>query len=223
MMTWHAEKTSRICRERIGGGSFLESALISQGVTGSHSGMTAEGDNSVLMQKVVKDLLTHSRKGKHKMPKIKKEVLRQISQMSDVSNFNSMKILMYAKEQKELKSISVKLKFLVLEQQKQFFDVWMYELNDDIQSLAHAFGERFFLQNAYMALEEECVHQGARSILEKTIYLHMISYLNENMSWYLEHGLISREAAKDLASKQNEAVKRFAPHMNDVLEAFGLI
>ena len=99
----------------------------------------------------------------------------------------------------------------------------MYQLNDDIQSLAQAFGERFFLSHAYMALEDECVHQGARRILEKTIYLHMITYLNDNMSWYLANGLISREAAKDLASKQSSAVKSFAPHMNDVLESFGLI
>lgn len=76
MMTWHGENTSRICRERCGGGSYLEHSMIGQGVMGSHSGMTAEGDNSVLMQKVVKDLLTHSRKGKHKMPKINKETMR---------------------------------------------------------------------------------------------------------------------------------------------------
>lgn len=104
-MTWHGEKTSRICRERCGGGSYLENALIGQGVLGAHSGMTAEGDNSVLMQKVVKDLLTHSRKGKHKMPKLEKETLRQIAQMSDVSSFNTMKLLIYAREQVELKAM----------------------------------------------------------------------------------------------------------------------
>jgi acyl-CoA oxidase len=79
MMSWHTEKVSRICRERCGGGSYLENALIGLGVTAGHSGMTAEGDNSVLMQKVVKDLLTHSRKGKHRVPKIKKETLLQIA------------------------------------------------------------------------------------------------------------------------------------------------
>jgi len=32
--------------------------MIPNAVEGSHSGMTAEGDNRVLMQKVVKDILT---------------------------------------------------------------------------------------------------------------------------------------------------------------------
>lgn len=38
-----------------------------------------------------------------------------------------------------------------MEEKKQFFDVWMSESNDDIQSLAHAFGERFFLESAWKA------------------------------------------------------------------------
>jgi len=39
---------------------------------GAHSGMTAEGDNSVLMQKVVKDILEHQRKKAHHMPFVSK-------------------------------------------------------------------------------------------------------------------------------------------------------
>ena len=49
MISWHKEKTGRVCRERCGGGSFLEFNKISEAVVGAHSGMTAEGDNSVLL------------------------------------------------------------------------------------------------------------------------------------------------------------------------------
>jgi acyl-CoA oxidase len=49
MISWHCEKASRICRERCGGGSYLAINLIGSALLGSHSGMTAEGDNSVLM------------------------------------------------------------------------------------------------------------------------------------------------------------------------------
>jgi len=49
LVTWNAEVSSRICRERLGGGSYLSSAVINEGVVGAHSGMTAEGDNRVLM------------------------------------------------------------------------------------------------------------------------------------------------------------------------------
>ena len=99
----------------------------------------------------------------------------------------------------------------------------MYKVNDDIQSLASSFGERFFLQHAYSAMEDECTHQGAKNILQKVIYLHMITFLNENMDWYLQNEFVTPAAAKDLLGKQQTAVKDLVPHVNDILESFGLI
>lgn len=46
------------------------------------------------------------------------------------------------------------MKNLVLEKKEKFYDVWMYQVNDDIQSLSAAFGERFMLQNACMVMDE---------------------------------------------------------------------
>ena len=40
-----------------------------------------------------------------------------------------------------------------MEQGKKFYDVWMFESNDDIQALATAFGERFFLESAWKLYE----------------------------------------------------------------------
>ena len=75
MTSWNSEKVSRISRERCGGATFLAYNLIGAGLFGAHSGVTAEGDNSVLMQKVTKDLLAHVQNGKHKMPKVMKQTL----------------------------------------------------------------------------------------------------------------------------------------------------
>ena len=61
---------STICRERTGGASFLLSSVIPESVISSHSGMTAEGDNRVLMQKVVKDIFTDVQKGIHDLPEL---------------------------------------------------------------------------------------------------------------------------------------------------------
>lgn len=60
LISWNAEKVARVCRERCGGGTYLLVNRVALGVGGAHSGMTAEGDNSVLMQKVVKDILSHT-------------------------------------------------------------------------------------------------------------------------------------------------------------------
>lgn len=87
--------------------------------------------------------------------------------------------------------------------------------------MSHAFGERFFLEAACRALDQTCVHKGAREILERVIYLHMITLVNEDIGWYIQHGLINATAARDLVSKQDKAVKDMVPHLNDAVEALG--
>jgi len=57
LVTWHGENTASICRERCGGQGFLASNRFGEGIAGSHAGITAEGDNRVIQQKVSKELL----------------------------------------------------------------------------------------------------------------------------------------------------------------------
>jgi acyl-CoA oxidase len=56
--TWNLERVSTVTRERCCGGGYTAYACIAEGIAGSHSGMTAKGDNRVLMQKIVKDILS---------------------------------------------------------------------------------------------------------------------------------------------------------------------
>lgn len=70
LTTWNMEQCATICRERCGGGSYLSGSIVPEGIIGAHSGMTAEGDNRVLMQKVVKDIMTDMVKEIHRMPQM---------------------------------------------------------------------------------------------------------------------------------------------------------
>lgn len=69
--------------------------------------------------------------------------------------------------------------------------------------MSHAYGERFFLEAACEALEKTCTHKGAKEILERVIYLHMITLVNEDIGWYIKNGLITVAAARDLSSRQD--------------------
>ena len=57
MMGWHAERSISIMRERTGGQGYLGANMFGEAIASTHAGITAEGDNKVLMVKVVKDLL----------------------------------------------------------------------------------------------------------------------------------------------------------------------
>lgn len=54
--------------ERCGGQGYLSCNRMSQVIAFGHSGITAEGDNCVLMQKVAKELCDMVVKGTYKLP-----------------------------------------------------------------------------------------------------------------------------------------------------------
>lgn len=193
-VTWHQEKAARICRERCGGASYLNKNRLPDVVLQAHSGMTAEGDNRVLMQKVVKDIFEHTQKKRHDAPHFDKERLAQLKKTENL-NLETMKDLILMKEPFEIKRFAKVMKTKIMEQERKFYDVWMFESNDDIQALASAFGERFFLQSAWKAYES-CQHQGAKDLLGKILRLHMVDLLKEDMGFYLVHDLMSQQLAK---------------------------
>ncbi len=89
------------------------------------------------------------------------------------------------------------MKKKVMEEGKAFFDVWMYEVSDQIQALATAFGDRFFLESA-LNLHASTEHKSAKVVLERSIFLHAISHVKQNIDWYIINGIVSVEAASEL-------------------------
>ena len=70
------------------------------------------------------------------------------------------------------------LKKMINDDGQPFFDVWTQQLNDEIQTLAISYGERFMLESALHALHYDCVHKGAHNILEKCLKLYMITLID---------------------------------------------
>lgn len=108
--------------------------------------MTAEGDNRVLMQKVVKDIFSDVQKKIHKMPKLTMCPLKQIPGLKSIATQEVLTNLIYFREQALIKSMGKLMQKKIMEQELKFFDVWMYEVSDEIQAVATSFGDRFMLE-----------------------------------------------------------------------------
>jgi acyl-CoA oxidase len=70
MVSWNLEKVTAVCRERCGGQGYLANNRFGEYLALSHASMTAEGDNRVLMLKIVKDMLTNISSKKTSLPKL---------------------------------------------------------------------------------------------------------------------------------------------------------
>ena len=87
IVTWLGERIATIGRERCGGQGYLSVNRLGTFIGFSHAGMTAEGDNAVLMQKVAKELLAGLESGARPIKLISKKTLIG-------SNLKSLKDLM---------------------------------------------------------------------------------------------------------------------------------
>ncbi|CDW83079.1 UNKNOWN [Stylonychia lemnae] len=219
MVGWHLQNAATVCRERCGGGGFTAHAQLHQGIAGAHSGMTAEGDNRVLMQKVVKDILADLQQKRHRLPAMTKCPRKGIPSQDFITDLETLTNLIYYREHAEIKNMTDILKKKIMEEGKKFFDVWMYEVSDEIQNLATAFGERIFLEGALNRLNA-AKSDKLKEVLFKTIRLHCLHQLKENLGWYLMNGVINAKAAKYVDADYQQAVKALVPHINDIIEAY---
>jgi len=68
MTGWNLERVASICRERCGGQGYLSNNKFGDYLAIAHAGLTAEGDNRVLMVKICKDMITNITKKGQQLP-----------------------------------------------------------------------------------------------------------------------------------------------------------
>lgn len=85
MMGWHLERSASICRERCGGQGYLAANRFIDYIALAHAGLTAEGDNRILMVKIVKDMITLHIKEKKPLPAQKYNPKTQLGSFVDVT------------------------------------------------------------------------------------------------------------------------------------------
>lgn len=68
--TWNCERVASVCRERCGGQGYLSVNKFGDYLSIAHAGLTAEGDNRVLMVKICKDMQKNIMKNGHKLPQM---------------------------------------------------------------------------------------------------------------------------------------------------------
>ena len=139
LVTWNFERCASICRERCGGQGYLAVNELGNHIGFSHAGMTAEGDNSVLMQKVTKELLAAI-----DAKRVTYAAFNQAS-VGDVSKLTTLLTLVRGREIVLVTTLAKNMK-TKLGKGETLFNVWMKEESDLVQAVARAYGERICLE-----------------------------------------------------------------------------
>lgn len=97
-ISWNARDVAACCVERTGGQGYLAVNRLGEGIAFAHSGITAEGDNRVLMQKVCKEIVGLAVKGKFMGPAMTMCPKRQLAVLETVGDLETMANLLGYRE-----------------------------------------------------------------------------------------------------------------------------
>ncbi|CAJ0643447.1 2114_t:CDS:2 [Entrophospora sp. SA101] len=212
----NSERVASICRERCGGQGFMGINRFGNYIGFSHAGMTAEGDNSVLMQK---ELLADVNSGKYKLPVVSDF---KNSKSWDLNNLENQLKLLRLREQILVKQLDDNMA-KGLSTGSSIFEVWMLNQSDLVQSVAKAHGHRIAMEQALLAIDDKRLHQtnGTKILLKNITTLFGLNLLAANMSWYLTSELISIEKAKLLDELITASIKVLSPYSLDIVNSLG--
>lgn len=190
--------------ERLGGQGFLSVNRVCELLPFAHAGITAEGDSSVLMQKVAKELATSVAMKTYVPPQPQKQ-REQIFKMAQIGGeIQTLIDLVYHREIEIINELVNTTKQKVVEG-KSIYDIWMYESGDLVQMLARAFAERVVVQFCWESIQK--APQGAKYVLTQYFYLHLQTLVLNNLSWYFVNEYISKNSSKSLLNQFKNTVK----------------
>ena len=232
---WHINTAATIGRERCGGQGFLASNRFGSAIAASHSSMTAEGDNSVLMMKVVMEYLadlslkmrprqsplnTLAFVAKQYTPGV---ILRKGKTGSgkDIEYIRSImelrELLLFGDLAKKMSKIRGSDKAAV---RAARFDMWSTQEQDTVQAAGRAYSEKLISDICHEKIGK--ADPELQPILKKMYNLYLITILEENISFFLTNNLITRRGAAALRDDFNELVAEIAPHSLALAEGFGI-
>merc|ERR1712029_276171 len=139
--SWLLEEVVSVTRERCGGQGYLSANRFGTFLGLAHAAMTAEGDNSVLMQKVAKEHLSFLSKNP---PKVEKPTSTSVSDPG---------FLHYLLKTREVKLYTELGQKMAKAGKAGTYESWMFEESDLIQHAGKAFGERLMADRFALTLD----------------------------------------------------------------------
>lgn len=205
LASWHCEEVSSISRERCGGQGYLSCNRFGMFIGLAHAAMTAEGDNSVLMQKVAKERLTAFRPKDLEAPP------------ADIQDVNYLHYLLESREITQYMTLGGKL---MQAGPSGLYDSWMLQESDLVQASARAYGER--LVSERFAESIKTADGSLKPVLSSLYHLYLLTIIESNLGWFLLHGGLSSSEGAKVNDAAAELCRQIGPSSLDLCDAFSI-
>jgi len=238
--TWHATRTIQTCREACGGAGYLADNRLPGLKADTDVFTTFEGDNTVLLQLVAKELLTSYRDhfGELDMLGTIRFVAGQAmgsvlertpligrliaaagrDEDADWGDRGWQLSLLDFRERHLTDGLARRLRRAVGADDPF---VVFNACQDHLLATAAAHVDRLLME-AFVAAVEDCADPAARTLLERLCDLFALSTIEAERAWYIEHGRLSASRTKQLAGELNRLCAELRPHAVELADGFGV-
>jgi acyl-CoA oxidase len=174
----------------------------------AHAAMTAEGDNSVLMQKVAKEHLGFLAKNPPKLNK------------PSSTSLDDPAYLHYLLQARKVNLFTSLGKKMALAGKAGTYDSWMFEESDLIQHCGKSFGEEIMADR--FALTLETCDKDLKPILTKVFNLYLATIIEKNLGWFVISGLLQPSDVEIIKAHSAELCAQLGPQSLAICESFGI-
>jgi len=206
--SWLLEETVSVCRERCGGQGYLSANRFGTFIGLAHAAMTAEGDNSVLMQKVAKEHLTALSKNP---PKLTAPASTSVSDPA---------YLHYILQRRELALFKELGEKMTKAGKAGTYSSWMFEESDLIQSASKSFGDRLIADRFLVKVEEADADMAP--ILQLIYTLYLTSIVERNLGWLVISGILQPKDIDLVKENAANLCAQLGPQALAVCDSFGI-
>lgn len=234
--TWNATQTIQICREACGGEGYLAVNRISALKADTDIYTTFEGDNTVLMQLVAKNLLSEFRDKLKVMRPAQMagffidQRLAAIAKRNPRFTFNlspshlrdtDFQILMFSfRESAALLSAAQEFHNLISRKQMDQH-VAFAQMQRELLDLAHAHIDRMILER-FARVIATVQSQPLKPVLKRACDLFALSQIESNKGWYLEHGVLTGLKSRAITRQVDSLCREVRQEAVQLVDSFGI-
>jgi acyl-CoA oxidase len=243
--TWHATHAIQTCREACGGAGYLSVNRLPQLKADTDVFTTFEGDNTVLLQLVAKTLLTNyqaefgeldtigtvrfvtdqvvetviERTGSRAIVQRLLDAVPGRDEDAGLRDRGYQLSLFEWREKHLLDGVARRLRAGIGDG-GDAFDVFN-SAQDHLLAAARAHIDRIVLEQ-FVAAIDSCEDDEVKAMLDLLCDLHVMSHLERDRAWFLEHGRLTPARAKAIIATVNELCRELRPHAATLVDAFAI-
>ncbi|GAB3566697.1 acyl-CoA dehydrogenase [Amycolatopsis endophytica] len=241
--TWNATRTIQMAREACGGAGYLSENLLPALKADTDVFTTFEGDNTVLLQLVAKGLLTGYRDHFADLSPLatarfvaeqfvgavveRTAARKVIDRLVDAAPGRDDDTVLFDRgwqvklfedrEQHVLEGCARRLRQAAEADPFEVFN----DAQDHVLRAARVHVDRIVLE-AFVAAIERCEDQETRALLERVCDLYVLSNVEEDRAWFLEHGRLTSARSKAVIAAVNDLCAELRPRARLLVDGFAI-